>query len=184
MVCYTNYAAAELFVNGVSQGVRRKDPADVFKRFRLIWQDVPYEPGELCVVAHDDSGKPVDEDVVETTGSPAAIRVVPDRTEIAADGDDLAFVTLEIVDADGRLCPTASNRVSVQVEGPGDLLAMDNGDPTDLDAFQRADRRAFNGLALAIVRSREGHPGPLAISAAAEGLEGARAPLTARDAGA
>ena len=184
VVCYTNYAAAELFVNGVSQGVRRKDPADVFKRFRLIWQDVPYEPGELCVVAHDDSGKPVDEDVVETTGSPAAIRVVPDRTEIAADGDDLAFVTLEIVDADGRLCPTASNRVSVQVEGPGDLLAMDNGDPTDLDAFQRADRRAFNGLALAIVRSREGHPGPLAISAAAEGLEGARAPLTARDAGA
>jgi beta-galactosidase len=171
VMCYTTYPAAELFVNGTSMGVREKNADDVFERFRLIWRDVRYEPGSIRVVAYDDDRNVAAETTIETAGGPAAVRATVDRDTIAADGDDLAFVTLEFVDSDGRRCPTAADRVTVRLDGPADLLAIDNGDPTDLEPFAQANRRAFAGLALAIVRSRDGEPGRVTVTASAGRLE-------------
>ena len=185
--CFTSFDAAELFLNGRSLGVRRKartrlesqDPAGdgehlgwPFTRFRLMW-DVPYEPGMLTVVAHDDKGRPVMEKSVITAGQPAKIELVPDRSSIKADGEDLSFVTVKITDKAGNVCPRAENRVAFQIEGPGTLAAIDNGDPTSLEPFVGTNRRAFHGLCLATVRSRRDEVGRIRLSAAAEGLEGA-----------
>jgi beta-galactosidase len=187
---YTNYDRAELFLNGRSLGVRRKkargaapprtligeNPAmdTIFGRYRLIWEDVEYEPGVLKVVALDADGTPVDEAEVRTAGPPARIELVPDRREIDADGTDLVFVTVRILDAEGRLCPQAANRVTFKIGGAGDLVATGNGDPTCLTPFDAAYRDAFYGLALLIVRAHRGQDGDITIRASSEGLtEGA-----------
>jgi beta-galactosidase len=177
VMCYTNHPAAELFVNGKSQGVRRKNEADVFERYRLMWLAVPYEPGELKVVALNDAGEPVAEHGIETAGDPASVAIEVDRDSIAADGEDLAFVSISVLDEEGRACPSASNRVTVELDGPAELLAMDNGDPTDLEPFQNHNRRLFSGRALAIVRSIKGQSGKVTIRATSEGLKRAEQTL-------
>lgn len=150
--------------------MRRKNPDDVFEQYRLVWQTVRYEPGTVTVVAYDENGDKAQEKHLETAGAAAGVHAAADRSPIRADGEDLAFVTLQIQDASHRMCPTADNRVYITVEGPGELLAMDNGDPTDLDPFGQPHRRAFNGLALAIVRSWPGQPGQVHVQAQAAGL--------------
>jgi beta-galactosidase len=168
--CYTSYPAAELFLNGKSLGVKRKDATQLFGRYRLIWEDVVYEPGELWVVAYDESGAAVAEQKVVTAGPPAAIELSVDRASIAADGEDLAFVTVRIVDAAGNLCPWADDLVSFILTGPGAVVAVDNGDQTSLAPFRARQCRAFHGLCLAIVRGNRGEAGKLQLTATACGL--------------
>lgn len=162
---YTSGDEAELFLNGRSLGRKRKGPGE----YRLRWDDVVYEPGELGVVAYKD-GAQWATDSVQTAAAPSALTLAPDRANITADGQDLSFVTVSVVDANGRLVPRAANPISFEVSGAGEIVATDNGDPTDLTVFATPARKAFNGLALAIVRARPGESGEIVLTARADGL--------------
>lgn len=172
---YTSGDEAELFLNGESQGRRKKGPLE----YRLRWNEVKYQPGELKAVAYK-NGQEWAVDSVRTAGAPSKLLLVPDRTEIQADGQDLSFVTLRVADDDGLTVPRSNPLVAFSVEGPGEIIATDNGDPTCFTPFQASERKAFNGLALAIVRTRKGQPGTIVVRARGEGLADAVAILQAR----
>ena len=162
---YTSGDEAELFLNGRSLGRKARGPLE----YRIRWDDVRYEPGELKVVAYK-GGKPWATDVERTAGAAAAVALAADRPSLAADGSDLAYVTVRITDRDGTLVPRASNRVRFALSGPGDIIAVDNGDPTSFAPFHGTERDAFNGLCIAIVRTRPGSPGRIKLTAESEGL--------------
>ncbi len=171
---YTSGDEAELFLNGHSLGRKKRGPRD----YRLRWDDVVYAPGALHAVVYK-NGKPWAEDTVRTTGKPAALQLAADRATLHADGTDLAFVTVMVADKDGRTVPRASDRVTFSLNGPGDIVATDNGDATSLESFQSPSRNAFNGMALAIVRTRVGQAGKLILTASAPGLGSTRITLNA-----
>src|SRR5262245_26344049 len=164
---YTSGDEAELFLNGKSLGRKKKDQYE----YRLRWDDVKYQPGELRVVAYK-NGKRWSEDTVKTTGSAARLAMKPDRASIQADGEDLSFVTVMITDSQGLLAPRSNNRIQFEVSGPGEIVAVDNGDATSLESFQSKDRKAFNGLCLVIIRSKAGTPGQIKLTAQSPGLAG------------
>ena len=166
---FTSGDEAELFLNGRSLGRQKKEPY----AYRLRWNEVRYEPGELRVVAYK-NGKKWAEEKVRTTGEAASLQTSADRTKIRADGQDLAFISVCIIDHQGEVVPTASNPVRFAIEGPGEILATDNGDPTDLVAFPSHERAAFNGYALAVIRSRSGESGRLNITVTSPGLKTAQ----------
>lgn len=172
---YTSGDEAELFLNGRSLGRKKKEAL----QYRLRWDDVVYEPGELRVVAYK-NGREWARQATKTTGNAAALKLKPDRGAIAADGRDLSFVTLSIVDAEGLLVPRTKNMIHFEIEGPGEIVATDNGDATDLSTFQTPDRKAFNGLALAIIKAKRGQTGTITVRARADGLQGAAATINAR----
>jgi len=190
---YTNGDSGELFLNGKSLGRRSKNTADaesqmldgnlppyyrVIDRYRLRWEDVIYEPGELKAVAYKD-GRKIGAAVMRTAGGPARLRLTPDRAEIAADGDDLAYVLVEMADTDGNLCPLADNRVHFDVKGPATIAGIGNGNPLALDPFQDEYHPLFFGKAMLILRSRRGQTGPVTVSATAGGAEPEQATLRA-----
>jgi beta-galactosidase len=149
--CYTNYPKAELFVNGKSMGVQQKDKRNKYNRYRMIWKDVVYEPGEIKVVAYDADGKPAAEKVMRTAGAPHSIQLTADRDMVKADGKDLIFVTVEILDKQGNLCPRANNFLFFKVEGAGGLKALCNGNPIDQTAFTSNYMHVFNGKMVAVI---------------------------------
>lgn len=185
---YTNYPEAELFVNGKSYGKQRKLTADearalqgkdslwLQRRYRLMWTDVPYEPGELKVVAYDNSGKKVEEKTVRTTGKPHHLEVVADRTTLSSDGKDLAYITVRVVDKDGNLCPADDRLVSFTVKGAGSFRAAANGDATCLDLFHLPRMHAFSGQLTAIVQSGA-ESGNLVFEAKAKGVKAGKLTL-------
>jgi beta-galactosidase len=191
---YTNYPLAELFINGKSQGVRTKDLSveidssyteeaqkkfERQKRYRLMWMDTKYEPGTLKVVAYDENGKPVTEQEIHTAGKPYRIELVADRSELKANGEDLSFVTVKVVDKDGNLCPDASNKITFKVKGVGSYRAAANGDPTSLESFQANTMSAFHGMLTAIVQTEE-IAGMITLEASSPGLKSATIKLTSR----
>ncbi|WP_437754314.1 beta-galactosidase GalB [Sorangium sp. So ce1389] len=167
---YTSGDEAELFLNGQSLGRKRKAQLE----YRLRWDDVSYEAGELAVVAYKD-GEEWATDSVKTAGAASKLLMAPDRSTIAGDGRDLSFVTVTVADADDQMAPRAANLIHFEVSGPGEIVATDNGDPTDMTAFPSKDRKAFNGLALAIVRAKAGQKGQIVVSAKSDGLAEATA---------
>ncbi len=169
---FTSGDEAELFLNGKSLGRKKKGQYE----YRLRWDDVTYQPGELKVVAYKED-KEWATDVVRTAGPPARLLAQADRDAMAADGQDLCFVTVSIVDEEGILVPDAKNRVRFSVNGPGEIVATDNGDPTDFTPFPSHQREAFNGLCLAIVRAKSGQTGKITLRAESEGLAGTTATL-------
>jgi beta-galactosidase len=191
VMAFTNAQEVELFVNGKSLG-RKKPGVDTVvipvgrnvspdlkftSKYRLEWE-APYAPGSLRAVAYK-NGKQVAVDEIRTAGAPARLRLVPDRTKISADGQDLSFVTVRIEDKDGNLCPLAANLIQFKVEGAGKIKAVDNGNAASVEPFQASQRTAFNGLALLIVRSKAGQAGRIQVTAASDGLQTAAASLTA-----
>jgi beta-galactosidase len=108
---------------------------------------------------------------MKTAGNPAGLKLEPDRKEIRADGRDLSFVTVTVTDQSGLTAPRADNRIHFDIEGPGEIVATDNGDPTSFESFQSHERKAFNGLCLAIIRGESGQPGKIKLTATAEGLK-------------
>jgi len=170
---YTSGDEAELFLNGQSLG-RKKRGAN---EYRLRWDDVQYQPGELKVVAYK-NGQHWAEDVVKTTGVAAGIKLTADRPALRADGSDLAYVTVAVTDAAGLTVPTADNPLHFSLKGPGKIVAVDNGDATDHTSFQSVDHKAFNGLALVVIRT-ERQRGPITLTASSNGLQPAQASLTA-----
>ena len=165
---YTSYPEAELFVNGKSMGRRTFDRGSRLDRYRLRWRDVVYEPGELKVVAYGADGKPAAAKSVRTAGAPRRLVLSPDRRRLSG-ARDLAFVTVDIVDAEGNLCPRTSNRVTFKVTGAGSFKAACNGDPTDFDALSRPDMKAFNGRLVAVVAAGD-VAGAITVSAESDGL--------------
>ena len=155
VICYSNYDEAELFVNGKSQGRVKKDVTRRFGRYRLKWDNVKYEPGELKVVVYDKSGRVAGEEVVRTAGKPARIVLEADRTTLKADGDDIAFVTVKVVDANGVECPTADNQLNFKVSGAAKYQAACNGDPTSLEPFEKPTMKLFNGALVVLVRASQ-----------------------------
>jgi beta-galactosidase len=172
---YTSGDEAELFLNGKSQGRRKKEQF----QYRLRWDEVVYQPGELKVVAYR-KGKQWATDVMKTTGLATRLLLKADRDQIRADGWDLSFVTATVADKDGLLVPRSTNPITFSVEGPGEIVATDNGDATSFESFQSPDRKAFNGLALVIVRAKAGQTGRITLKAQSEGLRGQELRLRAR----
>jgi beta-galactosidase len=168
---YTSGDEAELFLNGQSLG-RKQMGSEV----RLRWDDVKYQPGTLKVVAYK-NGKEWAEDEVKTTGPAAKLLLSADRAELKADGRDLAYITVKIADQDGLVVPRSHNLVQFEVTGSAQLVATDNGDATSLVSFQSPQREAFNGLALAIVRTQRGASGDITITAKSDGLAPAQVVL-------
>lgn len=167
MWCYYNQAdEVELFVNGKSQGVKAKDE----NHLHVVWR-VKYEPGSVKVVARKD-GKVVGEKEIRTAGEPKKIRPTSDRNTLNADGKDLSFVTVEIVDAEGNLCPLADNLVHFEVEGNLFIAGVDNGSQTSMERFKDNKRKAFNGKCLVVLQN-DGKTGAARLKAVAEGLEDA-----------
>src|SRR3954469_17585276 len=166
---YTSGTEAELFLNGTSLGRKTKQPFE----YRLRWDEVVFEPGELRVVAYK-SGQQWATDSAVTAGDAAQLMVSSDRSAIGSDGKDLAFVTITVTDRNGRMAPRAMHAIQFEVSGPAEIAATDNGDATDMTPFSSTSRKAFNGLALAIVRATPGRLGNVTVLARSEGLREGR----------
>ncbi len=165
---FTSGDEAELFLNGRSLGKKSKGQFE----YRLRWDDVVYEPGKLEVVAYK-NGREWARSSIHTAGEGIALALQPDRKEIRGGGRDLAFVTVQVVDRDGALAPRAHDQIRFSIEGPGEIVATDNGDPTSFESFQAPARQAFNGLCLVIVRAKAGQSGKIQVTATGEGLRSA-----------
>ena len=191
---YTNYPSAEVFINGKSQGKRTKDltvtaenSADSAsiadfkrqKRYRLMWMDTKYESGTVKVVAYNEKGDAVAEKEIHTAGKPDHIELVADRNEIKADGKDLSFVTVRVVDKEGNLCPDAQHLIKYAVKGAGTYRAGANGDPTSLELFHVPQMKVFNGMMTAVVQSTD-KPGEITLTATGKGLKSGRLVLISK----
>ena len=167
---YTNYPTAEVFINGKSQGKQTKNLSiplretenpesqktfERQKRYRLMWLNTKYEPGSVKVVAYNDKGEAVAEKEIHTAGKPYQIKLTADRNYIKADGKDLAYITVEVVDKEGNVCPNINDLVQFEVKGAGKFRASANGDATSLDLFHEPKMHLFNGKLMAIVQASE-----------------------------
>ena len=207
MMVYTSYPKAELFINGKSQGIKEKassTPLDytatantpywerervadeakrndklAMDRYRLVWKDAVYEPGEVKVVAYDASGTPVDEATVTTAGKANKIILTPDRTTIHADGNDLVYVTVQVADKNGNIVPDDSRMVNFKVSGAAEFLATANGDPTCLLSFDEPRMKLFSGAATAILRA-SATPGTATLTVTAPGVKAATITIDVR----
>ena len=190
---YTNYPSAELFINGKSQGKRTKDlnveidssyteaaqkSFERQKRYRLMWMDTKYEPGTVKVVAYDENGKAVDEAEIHTAGKPHHIVLTADRDQLQADGKDLSFINVKIVDKDGNFCPNETRQIKFKVKGAGTFRAAANGNSASLESFQEPQMKLFSGQLTAIVQSAE-EAGTITFEASAPGVKSAKLILKA-----
>lgn len=184
---YTSWPEAELFVNGVSQGRRSKlspsAPCEGLQdealegRYRLMWNDVVYQKGEIRVVAYDAEGNVAASESVRTAGKPYALRLECDRDSIARDGEDLAYVTVSVVDKDGNTVPSDTREVFASVSGAGEFRAIANGDPCSLEMFHHPHMHLFAGKLTVIVRSKANADGPILLKVNAKGLRSAEMEL-------
>lgn len=173
--CYTSWPSAELFVNGKSQGRILKNPNTRLDRYRLRWNNVKYEPGEIKVVAYDYDGTVKGEKIIRTAGAPARIVLKADRNSISSKGEDLSFVTVSVVDKNGTPCPTATNNMKFNVSGAGKFRAACNGDATSLVAFNSTEMPLFSGELVVVVEGLR--HGTAMLSVSADGLPTATLPI-------
>lgn len=194
IVVYTNYPTAEIFINGKSQGKRTKDLSVTLenssdeqstqtmkrlRRYRLMWMDTRYEPGTVKAIAYDKDGNKKMETEIHTAGTPHHLELIPDRKVIVANGKDLCFITVKLVDKEGNLCPNAQQLVHFQVKGAGSYRAGANGDPTCLDVFHAPQMHLFNGMMTAIVQS-EKKTGKIVLKASLQGIPKAKLQIMAK----
>lgn len=163
---FTSGDEAELFLDNISLGRKKKAAYE----YRLRWDNVVYKPGTLRVVTYKD-GKPWASDTVATTGASAQLRLQADRKLIKSDGKDLSFITLEVMDNKGAFVASSTSRISFEIEGPGEIVATDNGDPADLESFASHEKNAFSGMVLVIIRAKTGAKGVVKIKASSPGLK-------------
>ena len=161
--CYTDYPSAELFVNGKSQGRIIKNDTTRLDRYRLRWRNVIYQPGELKVVVYDENGNKAGQQIVHTAGKPKKLLLEPERKTIKADGNDLAYVTVSLVDKNGTLCPDAANRLQFSVTGAGTYKAACNGDATSLEPFTQPQMSLFHGQLVVVCQAGK-NPGVMTLT--------------------
>lgn len=168
---YTDSPKAELFINGVSQGTREKrTDGSNMERYRLMWNDVVYEPGEVMVVAYDADGNETGRKTVKTAGKPHHLVLTPNRQSLSANGEDLAYIMVQVADKDGNIVPTDEREVKFTTKGAGTFRATANGDATSLRSFQEPVMDLFSGAATALVQSGE-TPGTITFTATAKGVK-------------
>jgi beta-galactosidase len=172
IVVYTSYPKAELFINGISQGIREKNDSTVLNRYRLMWKDTKYEPGEIKVIAYDKNNNAVDQKVIKTTGKAHHLVLTPNKSVLAKGGDDLMYITVQVADKDGNIVPTDTRKITFSVTGNATFEATANGDPTCLLPFQEPQMNLFSGAATLIVRSTQ-TPGIAKITAKGNGVKNA-----------
>lgn len=160
---YNNADEVELYLNDVSLGKRSKQGEDM----HVVWR-VKYEPGTLKAISRKE-GKMVLTKEIKTAGTPVAARLTADRSEIKANGKDLSFVTVELLDKDGNPCPLADQLVKFTIEGEGFIAGTDNGDQNDHNSLKKPERHLFFGKCLAIVQNT-GKTGEIVLKAEVEGL--------------
>ncbi len=167
---YTSGDCAELFLNGKSLGTKCKvpDSPKSTERFRLRWNDVTYQPGELKAVAYKEGVK-IGEEKIVTTGKPYAIKLMTDRKTIHADGLDLSYVTIQVTDEDGNVCPAADNDIRLEISGAGSIAGVGNGNPQAMESFQSDHIKTFYGEAMLILRASY-TPGNIEVKATSPGL--------------
>ncbi|MCG8697658.1 MAG: DUF4982 domain-containing protein [Bacteroidales bacterium] len=153
--CFTNYAKVELFLNGKSLGVKQKSTSSLMSTYRIIWDKIPYQEGELKALAYNDKNQIVDSISKHTAGEPAQVLLEGNTYDLKANGKDIAFITVSVLDNNGILCPKANNSINFRVEGEGTFRAVGNGDPTSLESFVKPTRKAFNGKCMLMVQSTE-----------------------------
>ncbi len=172
---YTNGDTVELFLNGKSLGkqTKAKEAGPSYygsiDKYRLCFNDVNYEPGELKAVAYKD-GNEIGQEIMRTAGEPAKIRLTPDRKELSATGDDLCYILVEALDANNTLCPLADNLIKFKVDGPAEIAGVDNGNPLSYEPFQADYRKLFFGKAMLILRTKQGQTGDIRLIADSDGL--------------
>jgi len=189
---YTNYPSAELFINGKSQGRQSKDTSfkasnttynarsfERQKRYRLMWMDTKYEPGTVKVVAYDTNGNAVAEKEIKTAGKPDRIVLTADRNSIKADGKDISFINVKIVDREGNFCPDETRQIRFKVSGTGSYKAAANGNSISLESFQAPFMKLFSGQLTALVQSSE-KTGTIVFEASSTGVKGARIEITTK----
>ncbi len=177
---YTSYDSAELFINGKSMGVRKKHSNGTpQERYRLMWMDVKYEPGTVKVVAFGNDGKPAADKTMVTAGKPARLLLEPDRTTITADGNDISFVTVTVVDKDGNPCPDAAAQLEFTVKGAGNFRAACNGDATSLEPFHLPTMKTFSGKLVVLVQATK-EAGNIELTVKGQGLKTAKLTLQAQ----
>jgi beta-galactosidase len=164
---YSSAPEVELFLNGESLGSKTKGPEDL----HLMWR-VPFEPGTLKAVSRED-GKVVMEKEIKTAGDPAQLKATADRSTISADGYDLSYITVEVLDEEGNFVPTAGNLVQFSVEGNAEIFGVDNGNPVSHEPLKGKEISAFNGKCLVVIKAGE-EPGNVVLTASAEGLDSAK----------
>jgi beta-galactosidase len=172
-----------LFLNGRSLGKRTKlktvpgglkgEYYAILDRYRLRWMDVVYEPGELRAVIYKD-GAVIGEVITKTAGAPARLVLTPDRKEISADGYDLSYVLVESTDNEGNPCPLADDLVTFELDGPTKIAGIGNGNPLSMEPFRTSQHSLFHGKAMLVLRSIEGKPGAVTITASADGYDTAK----------
>ncbi len=154
----------ELFLNNESLGKQEMDST----KMHLAWR-VPFKPGELKAVGHSIDDIEIS-NIVRTAGTPYRLASTADRFSLAADGQDLSFITVDVVDAKGVIVPDANNMIKFSVEGPAEIVGLDNGDQCCHESFKGTQHSAFNGKCLCIVRSIKGSDGRVVVRATADGL--------------
>ena len=172
---FTSGDEAELFLNGKSLGRKKKEKF----QYRIVWEDVAYQPGDLTVKTWK-NGKEWATADRSTTGRASQVLVAADRTEIKADGGDLSYVTITIADDKKRLVPGSMDRLKFKVTGSAEIAGICNGDPTSLESMQGDTLPAFNGLCQVVLRSKAGSPGPATLSVEAEGMPAAGITITTK----
>ena len=176
---YTNFDSAELFVNGKSMGIQKKNNSSLLERYRLMWMNVDYEPGSLKVVAYDKDGKPAQEKEIFTAGKPYKLVLDADRKTINADGKDISFVTVSVVDKKGIPYPTATNQLNFKVTGNGTFKAVCNGDATSLELFHIPKMKLFSGKLVVLVQSDK-NPGDIKLKVTGNSLKTATIKITSK----
>jgi beta-galactosidase len=172
---YTNGDTVELFLNGNSLGKQTKakevEPNyyGSIDKYRLCFNDVNYEPGELKAVAYKD-GKEIGQELMRTAGEPAKIQLTPDRKDLKATGEDLCYILVEALDANFVACPLADNLIQFKVDGPAEIAGIDNGNPLSYEPFQDSVHKLFFGKAMLILRAKEGQGGAIRLIAESDGL--------------
>ena len=177
---YTNYDSAELFVNGKSMGIQKKNRSTPQNRYRLMWMDVTYEPGTIKVVAFDENGKSVAEKEIKTAGKPYQVLLSPDKKTLKADGKDLSYVEVSVVDKNGIPCPTATNQLKFKVKGAGKYRASCNGDATSLEMFHLPTMKLFSGKLVVLVQATN-ESGNIELSVTGKGLKSGTLELISTD---
>ncbi|MCH5227816.1 MAG: DUF4982 domain-containing protein [Muribaculaceae bacterium] len=168
---YTDSPKAELFINGKSRGIREKrSDGSNMERYRLMWNDILYEPGEVLVVTYDSNDKETGRKMIKTAGKPHHLVLTPNRTSLLANGEDLVYVKVEVADKDGNIIPTDEREVRFTTKGAGSFKATANGDPTSLRSFQEPVMDLFSGAATAILQSDE-KPGEITFTAESKGVK-------------
>lgn len=169
---YTDSPKAELFINGKSQGMREKKPdsKNNMERYRLMWNETVYEPGEVKVVAYNADGSVAGEKTIRTAGKPHHLVLTPNRKQLNADGEDLVYITVQVADKDGNIVPTDERAVKFSAKGAGKFRATANGDPTSLRLFHLPEMDLFSGAATAIVQASD-KPGSVTFTATAKGVK-------------